>query len=75
MPKQKKRRAGSITAGIGGAFGSIDEVFHPSAYEAQLVREEQSEASVPMPSPEDTPFPGGRIRLRIPDESPTDRRN
>ncbi|HEX4057489.1 MAG TPA: hypothetical protein VHX87_04120 [Galbitalea sp.] len=68
MAKPKKRRSGGVTAGIGGAFGAIDEVFHPSAYEAQLIREEQAEASAPMPSPEDTPFPGGRIRLRIPDE-------
>lgn len=66
MANRKKRRSGSVTAGIGGAFGAIDEVFHPSGYEAQLVRDEQAEATAPMPSPEDTPFPGGKITLRLP---------
>jgi hypothetical protein len=72
MARPKKRRSGSVTAGLGGAFGAVDEVFHPSAYEAQLVREQQSEASAPMPSPEDTPFPGGKITLRMPNEGVPD---
>jgi hypothetical protein len=66
VTKPKKRRSGSVTSGLSGAFGSIDEVFHPSAYEAGLLREQQSEASAPMPSPEDTPFPGGKITIRMP---------
>jgi hypothetical protein len=66
-PKKKKRRSGSVTSGLAGGFGAIDEVFHPSAYEAHLLREEQSEASAPMPSPEDSPFPSGKITLRITD--------
>lgn len=45
--KYKKNRA------IAGVLAGFDEVFHPSARQAQEIIAEQAEASKPMPSPED----------------------
>ena len=48
-----QRISGKRNRALSGILSSFDEVFHPSAKEAQLVVEEQSEAVKPMPSPED----------------------
>ena len=44
-----KRKSGKSNRALSGVLTSFDEVFHPSAKEAQLVVEEQSEAVKPMP--------------------------
>ena len=44
----KKRRAS-----MGGAFGTMDELFHPNAHESRIIMEHKQEQRAPMPSPED----------------------
>lgn len=38
---------------MSGAFAALDEVFHPSGKQATAQLAEQSQASKPLPSPED----------------------
>lgn len=38
---------------MSGAFAALDEVFHPSGKQATEQLAEQSQASKPLPSPED----------------------
>ncbi len=45
--KYKKNRA------LAGVLSGFDEIFHPSAKQAQEIIAEQAQASKPMPSPED----------------------
>jgi hypothetical protein len=58
----KKKRG----AGMGGALGVLDQVFHPSGHNAAMIREEQAEARKPMPSPEDKGFDGVKIVIQVP---------
>lgn len=48
-PKKKYRQ----NRALAGVLSGFDEIFHPSAKNAQEIVAEQSEAGKPMPSPED----------------------
>jgi hypothetical protein len=49
MPKRKHKK----NRAIAGVLSGFDEIFHPSAKQAQEIIAEQAQASKPMPSPED----------------------
>lgn len=62
MPIEKKYESGG--GGLGGAF---DAVWSPSAHEAGIERDRQTQRTAPAPSPGDPPdtIDDGRIRLDI----------
>lgn len=49
LPKRKHKQ----NRALAGVLSGFDEIFHPSAKQAQEIIAEQAEASKPMPSPED----------------------
>jgi hypothetical protein len=49
-------KAGKNKRALSSAFSVFDEIFHPSAKQAQQVVEEQVQAVKPMPTPEDKPL-------------------
>lgn len=51
--RRKRLGLGKRRASMGGAFGVMDELFHPNAHEARIVIEQKQEERVPLPSPED----------------------
>ncbi len=51
--RRKRLGLGKRRASMGGAFGVMDELFHPNAHEARIIIEQKQEERVPMPSPED----------------------
>lgn len=53
----KDKRAGKRPSGsASSALGLMDEMFRPNAAATSLIVEEQREAIVPIPAPEDKPF-------------------
>ncbi len=59
----KNRSSGSF----GGAFGGIDEVFHPTKHEAQLIIEREAVLPAPAPTPGDGDkgVYDGRVRIDL----------
>ncbi|PRB15552.1 hypothetical protein [Microbacterium sp. MYb62] len=62
VPIEKKYETGG--AGLGGAF---DAVWSPTAHDAGMERDRQTQRTAPSPSPGDPPdaIDDGRIRLEI----------
>ncbi|WP_337004966.1 MULTISPECIES: hypothetical protein [unclassified Microbacterium] len=62
MPVEKKYETGG-----GGLSGAFDAVWSPSAHEAGIERDRQTQRTAPAPSPGDPPdtIDHGRIRLDI----------
>jgi len=46
-----------------GVIGSVDEAFHPEAFQAALIWEAENRAPAPSPTSGDDLFPEGKIRL------------
>ena len=64
LPRRFRRRSGGVAAGV---LGGIDEVWHPTAYDAQLLRLAQTETPAPAPLAGDPPwFDGERIVVELP---------
>jgi len=47
--RERNRRNGTRRTVTSGMVGTLDEVFHPNAHQAQLIWEAQQELSVPAP--------------------------
>lgn len=60
---EKRRQRQRVQARVIGPF---DEIFHPSAYQANIVWEVQTEAPAPAPLPGDKALQDGRIVIRVP---------
>ncbi|MFE6994628.1 hypothetical protein ACFVAE_01580 [Microbacterium sp. NPDC057659] len=51
--------------GGGGFAGGLDAVFSPTAYEAGMERDRQTQRTAPAPAPGDPPWTIGDGRIRI----------
>ncbi|WP_378147016.1 hypothetical protein ACFJGV_04015 [Cnuibacter sp. UC19_7] len=70
--QREEHEAGS--RGVAG-FGVVDELFNPSARNAVFERQVQQEHVVPAPSPGDPAYTENRIRLTLPPEDGSPRRD
>ncbi|MEO7122748.1 MAG: hypothetical protein ABI400_06450 [Lacisediminihabitans sp.] len=48
-----------------GTIGCFDELFHPEAYQANIIWQAETELPAPAPLPGDKAFPDGKIVLRL----------
>jgi hypothetical protein len=65
---KRDRRRNVRTVPVGGLVAPFDEVFHPTAYEANLVWDAQAALPVPAPDSDGTrpDLASGKITLSVP---------
>lgn len=61
--RRRRDDPGYAPPGFGG--GPFEELYHPAAYEAKLLRDAQTVVPAPAPTPGDPPLESGRIRIRV----------
>lgn len=59
---EKRRQRRKIQS---GTIGCLDEVFHPEAYQANIIWQAQTEMPAPAPLAGDKAFPDGKIVLCV----------
>jgi hypothetical protein len=70
IERDRKRRGRRVPAG--GLVAPFDEVFHPTAYEAHLLWDAQTELPAPAPNSDGgrPDLDSGRITLSVPSSAP-----